>query len=171
MLGNTYPLQECALARSLEVVGERWTLLIVRDALYGIERFGDFQARLDIPKAVLSARLTSLVDDGIMERLPDPSHAGRHLYRLTAAGRDLWPVVHAMLVWGDHHREPNIRTFTHADCGTRLDDHAFCPQCRLTPPPQDVVMTRKRGRGMTRTDPASVVLREPRRLLTPVEPS
>ena len=75
------------------MIGERWTLLIVRDAFYGVRRFNEFQAHLDIPKAVLSDRLAGLVEDGILERLPDPDHAGRHLYELTAAGRDLWPAV------------------------------------------------------------------------------
>src|ERR1700690_1478964 len=72
MLGKDYQRQDCSLARALEVVGERWTLLIVRDAFYGVRRFNDFQAHLDIPKAVLSDRLNGLVEDGILERRPDP---------------------------------------------------------------------------------------------------
>src|SRR3954447_25595170 len=100
MLGNDYRRQDCALARALETVGERWTLLIVRDAFHGVQRFSDFQAHLDIPKAVLSDRLAGLVEDGVLDRLPDPEHAGRRLYRLTPAGRELWPALHALLVWG-----------------------------------------------------------------------
>ena len=118
MLGKEYVGQDCGIARALEVVGERWTLLIVRDALYGVRRFRDFQAHLDIPKAVLSDRLNGLVEHGILERRPDPDHAGRSLYELTEAGRDLWPVLHAMVVWGDHHELPNSRFFRHATCGT-----------------------------------------------------
>ena len=98
MLGKEYVGQDCGIARALEVFGERWTLLIVRDALYGVRRFRDFQAHLDIPKAVLSDRLNGLVEHGILERRPDPHHAGRSLYELTEAGRDLWPVLHAMVV-------------------------------------------------------------------------
>ena len=94
MLGKDYQRQDCSLARALEAIGERWTLLIVRDAFYGVRRFSDFQAHLDVPKAVLSDRLSGLVDDGILERRPDPDRTGRHLYELTAAGRDLWPVLH-----------------------------------------------------------------------------
>jgi DNA-binding HxlR family transcriptional regulator len=168
MLGKEYPQQDCAMARALEIVGERWTLLIVRDAMYGVQRFSDFQARLDIPKAVLADRLAGLVEHGVMARRPDPDRAGRSLYELTNAGRDLWPVIHAMLVWGDRHRAPNQRDFTHATCGTQLDGHAHCPACDLTPPPEDVVMTRRPGRGLTRTDPVSLALREPHRLLEPV---
>jgi DNA-binding HxlR family transcriptional regulator len=171
MLGKEYPQQDCALARALEVVGERWTLLIVRDAIYGVRRFSDFQARLDIPRAVLADRLAGLVEQDVMVRRPDPDHAGRSVYELTASGRDLWPVVHAMLVWGDRHRAPNQRTFTHAACATRLDDHGYCPTCGLTPPPDDVVMIRRPGRGVTRTDPVSVALRAPHRLLDPVTPA
>src|SRR5689334_23473414 len=111
MLGNDYERQDCAIARALEAVGERWTLLIVRDAFFGVQRFSDFQAHLDIPKAVLSDRLAGLVEDGVLERVPDPEHGGRNLYRLTAAGRELWPALHALLAWGDRHRGRNSRTF------------------------------------------------------------
>src|SRR5436309_4078479 len=121
MLGRDYKGQDCALARALEVIGERWTLLIVRDAFYGVRRFNDFHAHLDIPKAVLSDRLNGLAEEGILERLPDPGHAGRHLYQLTPAGQDLWPVLHALLVWGGRYRQVNPRRFKHAVCGTALD--------------------------------------------------
>ena len=140
MLGKDYVGQDCGIARALEVVGERWTLLIVRDALYGVRRFRDFQAHLDIPKAVLSDRLNGLVEHGILERRPDPHHAGRSLYELTEAGRELWPVLHAMVVWGDHHDLPNSRLFRHAACGTVLDDAAALPGVRDHP----------RGRGHRR---------------------
>jgi DNA-binding HxlR family transcriptional regulator len=168
MLGKEYPSQDCALARSLEVLGERWTLLIVRDALYGVQRFNDFQVHLDIPKAVLTARLNGLVKDGLIERRPDPRHAGRQLYTLTDAGRELWPVVHAMMTWGDHHRAKNARVFKHAVCGTVLDDQAACGHCGVVPPPQEVVMVRRRGRGAQREDRVALALREPHRLLDPV---
>src|SRR5881628_6180 len=117
MLGKDYERQDCAIARALEVIGERWTLLIVRDAFYGVRRFNDLQAHLDIPKAVLADRLRGLVEDGILERRPDPDHAGRHLYELTPAGLDLWPVLRALLAWGGRHRGLNSRVFKHADCG------------------------------------------------------
>jgi DNA-binding HxlR family transcriptional regulator len=170
MLGSDYQRQDCALARALEVVGERWTLLIIRDAFYGVRRFSDFQAHLDIPKAVLSERLSGLVSDGVLERVPDPAHAGRRVYELTAAGRDLWPVLHSLLVWGDRHRYPASRQFTHAACGTRLDDSGYCTVCELTPGPQDIVMELRPGRGTLRSDRVSAALRAPRRLLDPVEP-
>jgi DNA-binding HxlR family transcriptional regulator len=169
MLGKDYKGQDCALARTLEVLGERWTLLIVRDAFYGVERFNDFQAHLDIPKAVLSERLSGLVDDGILEREPDPQHAGRHLYRLTAAGRGLWPALHALLAWGSRHRAQNAYLFIHARCGTPLDETAACPACRRTPGPEEIAMKRRPGRARRRTDPVSVALQRSHRLLEPIQ--
>ena len=171
VLGKDYIGQDCSLARALEVIGERWTLLILRDAFFGVRRFNDFQAHLDIPKAVLSDRLSGLVDDGILERRPDPEHAGRQLYELTTAGRDLWPALHALLMWGDHHRAPNSRVFKHAACDTQLDDHGLCPTCRTTPEPQDILTEPRRGRRrrVIRQDPVAIALRTPHRLLEPIE--
>ena len=166
MLGNDYEGQDCSLARSLEVVGERWTLLIVRDALYGVRRFSDFQTHLDIPKAVLSDRLNGLVEQGILERRPDPDHRGRHLYELTAAGRELWPVVHALFTWSDNNQAPNKRLFRHATCGTELDEAARCPACEITPPVEDVLMEARRQ--SSRTDRVALALREPHRLTEPL---
>src|SRR5215467_11562352 len=95
-LPSTYADRSCSLARTLEVVGERWTLLIVRDAFYGMRRFGDFAAQLGIPRAVLTNRLRSLVEAGVLDRDEDG-------YRLTAKGIALWPVVRAMMAWGDEY--------------------------------------------------------------------
>lgn len=169
MLGKDYAAQDCSIAGALEAIGERWTLLIVRDAFYGVQRFKDFQAHLDIPKAVLSDRLNGLVEDGILARIPDPAHAGRHLYELTDAGRELWPVIHALLVWGGRHRRANSRLFRHAACGTRLNERAECPKCEVTPPPGDIITERRRGYRPTREDPVTLALKVPRRLLVPLE--
>jgi DNA-binding HxlR family transcriptional regulator len=169
MLGKDYQHQDCSLARALEVIGERWTLLIVRDAFYGVRRFSDFQAHLDVPKAVLSDRLAGLVEDGILERTPDPDRAGRHVYELTAAGRELWPVLHSLLVWGGRHRFPNSRIFRHVVCGTQIDERGACPKCGLTPGPEDLEMATSPGRTIKRDDPVALALREPHRLLEPVE--
>jgi DNA-binding HxlR family transcriptional regulator len=170
MLGKDYERQDCALARALEVVGERWTLLIVRDAFYGVRRFNDFQTHLDVPKAVLSDRLGWLVENEILERRPDPNHAGRHLYELTPAGRDLWPALYALLVWGSRHRSPGSRVYKHAACGTGLNDAGYCTNCDVTPGPEDVLAEPRRGRAAVRDDPVAIALRAPHRLLEPVEP-
>jgi DNA-binding HxlR family transcriptional regulator len=169
MLGKDYQRQDCSLARALEAIGERWTLLIVRDAFYGVRRFSDFQAHLDVPKAVLSDRLSGLVEDGILERRPDPDRPGRQVYELTAAGRDLWPVLHSLLVWGGRHRFPNSRVFRHVACGAEIDERGACPTCGVTPGPEDLEMATRRGRAILRDDPVALALREPHRLLEPVE--
>jgi DNA-binding HxlR family transcriptional regulator len=169
MLGKEYEGQDCSLARALEAIGERWTLLILRDCFYGVRRFNDLQAHLDIPKAVLSDRLKGLVENGILERLPDPKHRGRHVYELTAAGRDLWPVVYALLVWGGRHRHPNSRAFKHLACGTPLEDSGFCSKCKLTPRPEEIVTEPVGGGAMRRDDPVAVALRKRHRLLEPIE--
>ena len=169
MLGRDYEAQDCSLARALGVVGERWTLLIVRDAFHGVRRFNDFQAHLDIPRAVLSDRLTRLVDEGVLERRPDPARAGAHIYELSNAGRDLWPVLYALLVWGDRHRYRNSRVYKHATCGGALDGHGRCAKCGRTPGPEDILTEPRRGRGKARSDPVAVALRSAHRLLEPLQ--
>jgi DNA-binding HxlR family transcriptional regulator len=171
MLGKDYARQDCSIARALEVVGERWTLLIVRDAFYGVRRFGDFQAHLDIPRAVLTERLNGLVERGVLARRPDPDHAGRHLYELTAAGIELWPVVYSLMIWGSSHRSRSGRVFSHAACGTPLDRAGACPECGVVPGPADVVVAPRRGRATVRGDAVTDALRAPRRLLEPLQVS
>jgi DNA-binding HxlR family transcriptional regulator len=167
MLGKDYEGQDCALARALEVIGERWTLLIVRDAFFGVRRFNDFHAHLDIPKAVLAERLNGLAENGILERLPDPGHGGRNLYQLTQAGRDLWPALHALLMWGSRYRRVNGLLFKHAACGTALDGSGACPGCRVTPAPEDILTEPLRQ--TKRDDPVAMTLRRPHRLLEPIQ--
>jgi DNA-binding HxlR family transcriptional regulator len=171
MLGKDYDRQDCSLARALEALGERWTLLIVRDAFFGVQRFSDFQAHLDIPRAVLSDRLSGLVRDGILVRRPGEDRPSRHVYELSESGRELWPVLYALLVWGGRHRFPNSRTFKHARCGATIDDRGRCPTCATVPPPEDLFTAPKRGRGRLREDPVAVALRKPHRLLQPLETS
>ena len=87
MLRRTYEGQDCSIARALEVVGERWTLLIIRDALLGLRRFDEFQRNLGIARKVLADRLRWLVDEGILERVPYQERPERYEYRLTRKGR------------------------------------------------------------------------------------
>ncbi len=122
------------MARTLEVIGERWTALIVRDALLGISRFDDFHASLGVPTNTLTKRLASLVAHGILVR-------SNGEYALTAAGRDLEPVIRSLLAWGDQYRAPNgpPRLVHHRPCGTELDPLAlFCTTCDLTVPARDI---------------------------------
>lgn len=94
---------DCNLARSFELIGDRWTLLILRSAMYGVRRFDDFQAELDVPRSVLSARLAALVDCGIMERREyrEEGRRARIEYPLTKMGNQLGLPFFAMTEWGD----------------------------------------------------------------------
>ncbi len=109
------------------------------------------------------------MENGILERTPDPERHGRQLYGLTQAGRELWPVLHALLVWGGHHRRTNSRVFKHANCGTQLNETAACPTCKVTPDIADIITEPRRGRRTLRDDPVAVALRAPHRMLDPVK--
>ena len=170
-LGTDYAGQSCSLARTLELVGERWTLLIVRDLFFGVRRFTDLQRHLDIPRAVLATRLATLVEHGLVERRP--YRAGRDELVLTGRGEELWPSVHALMQWGERHRAPGgaRRVFAHTACGTDLSPAGRCPACRVAPPAGEVEMRPGPGTGPPRRDdPVSTALREPRRLLHPLLP-
>ena len=161
-LGSDYSGQSCSLARCLEIVGERWTLLILRDLFFGVRRFSDLQRHLDIPRAVLSARLASLVDAGLVEREP---------YRLTERCADLWPAVHALMQWGEKHESPGgpRRVFVHVECGTQIGPTGVCPRCEREPTAAELEM--RAGPGATtpiRDDAVTLALREPHRLMTPL---
>lgn len=124
--------QDCSIARSLDVVGEWWTLLIVRDAFRGVRRFDDFSRSLGIARNVLASRLAKLVDHGILERHPVPEHQGRFEYRLTRKGRELQPVVIALMRWGDRWTSdgsgPPV-VLRHQDCGHVLEARLTCAHC------------------------------------------
>jgi len=101
VLPRTYEDQVCSVARGLSVVGDRWTLLIVRDAFLGMTKFQEFETDLGVPKKVLTERLQRLVDEDIFERRLYQERPERHEYVLTAKGRDLFPVLAAINSWGD----------------------------------------------------------------------
>lgn len=132
MLGRDYPGQFCSIAKSLEVIGERWTLLIVRDVMLGNRRFGQIQRSLGVARNVLSARLQRLVEEGILERRAYQESPPRHEYFLTEKGLDLWPVLMAYLGWGDKYLEPDSgppRLIVHKECGGQIDDRRICQKC------------------------------------------
>ena len=107
MLPRTYDAQVCSIARTLELVGERWTLLVIRDAFLGMRRFDEFQESLGIARNVLSDRLRRLVDAGILERVRYQEHPERFEYRLTERGRELNTALIALLRWGDRYLAPD----------------------------------------------------------------
>lgn len=167
-LGTGYEQQGCYLARALEVVGERWTLLIVRDCFYGVCRFSDLRAHLDISRAVLTDRLDTLVAARVLTR---DSDGGRPQYLLTEAGKALWPTIYALSQWGERFTsgEHPTRLFSHVSCDTDIDEHGTCPHCGTTPAPGDLVVRPGAGRNPAeRTDPVARALQRPHRMLTPI---
>ncbi len=122
----------CSIARTLDVVGEWWTLLIVRDALRGTTRFDDFQASLGLARSVLTARLRKLTDQGILQRHAYSEHPPRYEYHLTDKGLALFPVIAAMVGWGDTWAPspggPPV-VFVHDACGNVVRPVLTCPQC------------------------------------------
>lgn len=171
-LGKDYAAQDCALARTLELVGERWTLLIVRDAFYGVRRYRDFLSHLEIPRAVLSTRLSSLTDAGLLATARYQQAPPRDEYVLTAKGRQLWPAVHALARWGEQHCAADggpRRVFRHAGCGTLLNHSGGCTKCGTAQvPPEDVEMRPGPGSTPVPHDPVSRALLRPHRLLEPL---
>ena len=94
---------ECPVARSLDQIGDWWTLLVVREVMYGLHQFNDIRKSLGISRAVLTTRLTELTDNGILQKCEDPTDGRAAHYQLTEKGADLWPVIVAMLNWSNKH--------------------------------------------------------------------
>ncbi|MFF8590741.1 winged helix-turn-helix transcriptional regulator [Streptomyces sp. NPDC015220] len=169
-LGKDYATQECSIARALEIVGERWTLLVVRDALYGVRRYNDFLVHLGIPRAVLAARLQTLTAEGILVKRRYQESPPREEYVLTERGTALWPALRALGLWGrEHFATEQLRYFRHADCGTELGPYGECPACGTIVPVPDVIMVPGPGLDPDPADPVSRALLRPRRLLQPLE--
>jgi DNA-binding HxlR family transcriptional regulator len=132
VLQRDYPGQVCSIARSLEVVGDRWTLLILRDAVLGLTRYEEFQQSLGVASNVLSDRLKRLREERVLERVSDPERPGRPKYVLTDKGRELGPVLIMLMKWGDrHYPTPGgpPRLTLHAGCGGSLGPDLCCGRC------------------------------------------
>lgn len=170
-LGKDYANQQCSLARALEVVGERWTLLVVRDAFYGVRRYNDFLVHLGIPRAVLATRLQSLIEAGILQKRRYQESPPREEYVLTDSGKALWPVIRTLGAWGRDHLPGTlpVRVFAHVDCGTELGAYGECPACSVPVLPEDVEMRPGDGLDTDTDNPVGRALLTPRRLLMPLE--
>jgi DNA-binding HxlR family transcriptional regulator len=127
-------LEDCGLALASNLLGDRWTLLILRNATMGVRRFDEFRAELGIADNILANRLSRLVDAGLLVRVPyrDPRRT-RHEYRLTTAGADVLGVLHALAGWGQEHTKPSrpvepMRVI-HLECGSHLAPGEYCPDC------------------------------------------
>jgi len=133
--------QPCSLARSLAIIGDNWTLLVLRDCFLGVRRFDDFQQRLGVTRHVLSDRLRKLADGGVLEKVAYQERPLRHEYRLTPMGRDLYPVIAPLDKWGDKYLAviagpPLVRV--HRQCGEPLVAKLQCGHCGDSVEAQDI---------------------------------
>jgi DNA-binding HxlR family transcriptional regulator len=167
-LPRDYAGQTCSLSRALEIVGERWSLLILRDAFLGVRRFGDFAAHLGLPRAVLADRLKSLTESGVLAGAND----GARGYVLTEKGILLWPAVAALTTWGEEFYAPAGRRsiLTHDADGGLIDQAGRCADCHHLVDVRDTVL--RPGPGLEAPGPdadsVSIALMAPHRLLQPI---
>lgn len=141
MLWNQLDREACSLARTLSVIGDRWTLLILRDCFLKVRRFDDFQARLGVSRPILSDRLGKLVAAGVLSKAPYQDAPLRCEYRLTAKGLDLYPVILSLVHFGDEHLEgeggrPLLHR--HRACGCVFDPVLTCSACGEPLDPREV---------------------------------
>src|SRR5213595_628451 len=140
---TSYQASNCSIARTLHVLGEKWTLLIIRESFYGATRFEQFHRVLNCPRNLLSERLTRLVEEWIRERSAyrEPASRARKEYRMTDKGRELTPILLALMQWGDrHHADPEGPPVVarHAACGKELRVTLTCERGHEVAGPDDV---------------------------------
>jgi len=123
--------EPCSIARTLSIIGERWTVLILRECFRNVSRFDAFEAVLKIPRAVLADRLKMLVEEGVLEKQEDKDHARRYSYILTPKGLDLRPILLTMLAWGDKYQQTGLppKVVEHLPCGHVITPVLRCPEC------------------------------------------
>ncbi len=146
MKWNDLASERCSLARALSVVGDRWTMLILRDAFLKVRRFDEFEASLKISRRLLTERLQALVEDGILARHPYSERPLRHEYRLTEKGLALYPALLALVHWGDDWyadaEGPPVR-HRHKGCGAHFHLVPTCSGCGAALAARDVIAERQ----------------------------
>lgn len=133
--------QACSLSRTVSVIGDRWTLLILRDCFLKVRRFDDFQARLGLGRPILAERLNKLVDEFVLTKVAYQQNPLRYEYRLTAKGLDLYPVIMSIVHWGDIHmagKKGRPIVHHHLKCGHDIDPVMVCSECELPLDPREV---------------------------------
>ena len=136
--------QPCSVARTLSVLGDRWTMLILRNAFMGIRRFDDFQRSLGLTRHVLSERFKRLVEHGVLIKVPYVERQERFEYQLTDKGLDLYPLILAMVQWADKWMDKGLGKpleFTHKTCGNKLSPKVVCSACDEPIKAKDVRVT------------------------------
>ena len=135
--------EACSVARTVSVIGDRWTLLVLRDAFLRVRRFEEFEARLGITRHVLADRLRKLVAAGVLRRALYQERPPRYEYRLTEKGLDLYPVLMAIVTWGDTHmagKTGRPMLHRHKACGHDFTPVTTCSECALPLDPREVVV-------------------------------
>jgi DNA-binding HxlR family transcriptional regulator len=160
----SHRLQADSVGRALSLVGERWTIMILRETFFGVRRYGQLARNLGIPRPTLSLRLRKLVDAGVLDRVPYSTDPERHEYRLTQAGRDLFPAVIALMRWGDTYlagpEGPPI-LLHHDTCGNATHPKLTCDVCGEDIDTRNV--TPERGPGYATPPPSPSTLPPPTR--------
>lgn len=138
-----WSVDNCTLGRAMAILGERWTVVVLREVFLGVRRFDDIRRHAGIPRQVLTDRLARLVEEGILERTPyrEDGSRTRHEYRLTPAGRELQPILLAIAQWGDRHLAdpagPPL-TFVHRDCEEQVHVELRCARGHRLDDPREV---------------------------------
>ena len=148
MKWNDLEHEHCSVARTVSVIGDRWTLLVVRDCFLGIRRFDEFQERLDISRPMLADRLAKLVDSGVLKKVAYQESPPRYEYKLTQKGLDLHPVLMAIVHWGDVHmagKAGRPLLHRHVECGHLFDPVTVCSECNAALKAKDVSVERGPG--------------------------
>jgi DNA-binding HxlR family transcriptional regulator len=169
MRWNNLEGEACSLARTVSVIGDRWTLLILRDCFLRVRRFEDFQARLGITRPILASRLRKLVKEFVLAKVPYQERPLRHEYRLTEKGLDLYPIVMSIVHWGDVHmagRKGRPLLHQHLACGKTFDPVMVCSECSEPINPREVRVQRGPGASSPEHLPPRLVVAEPRRRAT-----
>jgi DNA-binding HxlR family transcriptional regulator len=139
-----WSVENCTIGRAMAILGERWTIVVLREVFNGVRRFDEMRERTGIPRQVLTNRLATLVEHGILRRVPyrEPGSRTRDEYRLTPKGFDLYPVLVAVREWGDRYladpEGPPV-TMVHRDCGEQVRAHLRCEAGHEVPDPRDVL--------------------------------
>jgi DNA-binding HxlR family transcriptional regulator len=139
-----WSIDTCTIGRAMEILGEKWTIVVLREVFNGVRRFDDMRERTGIPRQVLANRLASLVENGLLRREPyrEPGARERHEYRLTRKGFDIYPVLIAVKAWGDRYLVdpggPPLE-FVHRDCGAEVYGEIHCAAGHHLPEPRDVL--------------------------------
>ncbi|HKN40615.1 MAG TPA: helix-turn-helix domain-containing protein [Acidimicrobiia bacterium] len=145
--------QDCSIAQALSIVGDRWTMMVLREAFMRVRRFEDFQTYTGAPRPVLADRLKRLVEEGVLERRRYSERPDRYEYRLTEQGLDLWPVMVSLLRWGDRwltdKKGPPVE-LRHKGCGHVMHPELACPDCGEWLEARDIDATARRPTAVRR---------------------